>query len=364
MSKKIKLLGVVAVVFILLASSVYYFTIGHHAIKKTVVNGTNTNPVSYNDKDFLAKLKSMYPEVYSHLDKSGDQEHYIIPGLEQTQAIVHSGKNAGKVGIAKDMDPQGMAVIENKYLIISAYSKSKKYNSVLWLLDKKTGKYIKTIALDDIDHVGALTYDEEHHRLWVATVDKEGDAQIEALNLSSIENYDINKSKTYLPFDISTDLTGVKLTSYMTYYQGTLYVGYFNKNSDGVLAAYPMDDQGLLKKNVDESNDVAPSKTWPTYDKIQGISFYEDKILLSQSYGAKDSKLYIFDNKLDDPNFDLDKGDAIASMTLPPYLEQIVGRNDKVYLLFESASHLYRQKIGIMHMDRVIKINIEDIYKK
>ena len=306
----------------------------------------------------------MYPEVYSHLDKSGDQEHYIIPGLEQTQAIVHSGKNAGKVGIAKDMDPQGMAVIENKYLLISAYSKSKKYNSVLWLLDKKTGQYIKTIALDDIDHVGALTYDEEHHRLWVATVDKQGDAQVEALNLSSIENYDINKSKTYLPFDISTDLTGVKLTSYMTYYQGTLYVGYFNKNSDGVLAAYPMDDQGLLKKNVDKSNDVAPSKTWPTYDKIQGISFYEDKILLSQSYGAKDSKLYIFDNKLDDPNFDLDKGDAIASMTLPPYLEQIVGRNDKVYLLFESASHLYRQKIGIMHMDRIIKINIEDIYKK
>lgn len=82
--------------FILLASHVFYFTIGHHAIKKTVVNGTNTNPVSYNDKDFLAKLKSMYPEVYSHLDKSGDQEHYIIPGLEQTQTIVHSGKNAGE----------------------------------------------------------------------------------------------------------------------------------------------------------------------------------------------------------------------------------------------------------------------------
>ena len=151
-SKKIKLLGVAVVVLILLALSVYYFAIGQHAIKKTVVNGTNTNPVSYNDKDFLAKLKTMYPEVYSHFDKSGEQDHYIIPGLEQTQAIVHSGKNAGKVGISKDMDPQGMAVIEDKYLLISAYSKSKKYNSVIWLVDKKTGKYIKTIVLDDIDH--------------------------------------------------------------------------------------------------------------------------------------------------------------------------------------------------------------------
>ena len=164
--------------------------------------------------------------------------------------------------------------------------------------------------------------------------------------------------------NLSTDLSGVKLTSYMTYHQGTHYVGYFDKNSNGVLASYPMDDQGLLQNNVDQTNAVAPSQTWPTYDKIQGISFYEDKILLSQSYGAKDSKLYIFDNKLGDPNFDLDKGDAIASMTLPPYLEQIIGRNDKVYLLFESASHLYRQKAGIMHMDRIIKIKIEDIYKK
>ena len=60
----------------------------------------------------------------------------------------------------------------------------------------------------------------------------------------------------------------------------------------------------------------------------------------------------------------MDKGDAKARMTLPPYLEQIIGRNDKVYLLFESASHLYRQKAGIMHMDRIIKIKIEDIYKK
>lgn len=93
------------------------------------------------------------------------------------------------------------------------------------------------------------------------------------------------------------------------------------------------------------------------------MSFYEEKILLSQSYGAKDSKLFIFDNNLDDDNFDLDKGDAIASMTLPPYLEQIIGRNDKVYLLFESASHKYRKVPNILHMDRIIKIKIEDLYQ-
>ena len=50
-------------------------------------------------------------------------------------------------------------------------------------------------------------------------------------------------------------------------------------------------------------------------------------------------------------------------MTLPPYLEQIIGRNESAYLLFESASHKYRNNPDIIHMDRVIKIKIEDLYK-
>ncbi|MBM7636270.1 YncE family protein [Streptococcus saliviloxodontae] len=360
MTKKRLLGSIVALAGIAVGG--YLFATRPSNIPQTLVNGTNTNPASYTEKDFLKRLQSAYPQVASHLDKGDEKETYVIPGLEKTQAIIHSGKKAGQGGIATDMDPQGMAIIEDKYILISAYSKSKKYNSVLWLLDKKTGKYLKTIALDDIDHVGALTYDDANHRLWVATVDKEGDAQIEALNLSSIENYDLNKSKTFLPFDASTDLNGVRLTSYLTYHKGTLYVGYFDQNSNGTLAAFPMDNQGFLQASDTSNGAVNPSKTWLTYNKIQGISFYEDKILLSQSYGSKNSKLLIFDNKLDDPKFDLDKGDAITSMTLPPYLEQIIGHQDKVYLLFESASHLYRQKKGILHMDRVIKIKIEDLY--
>ncbi len=67
-------------------------------------------------------------------------------------------------------------------------------------------------------------------------------------------------------------------------------------------------------------------------------------------------------NQLKNATFDLDQGDAIASMTLPPYLEQITGRKDKIFLLFESASQKYRNNKNIIHMDRIIKINIEHLY--
>ena len=118
---------------------------------------------------------------------------------------------------------------------------------------------------------------------------------------------------------------------------GKLYIGYFNQTKNGKLAIYHLDNSGKLILDPKLTNTASPARTIQTYDQVQGMSLYEDKILLSQSYGAKDSKLFIFDNNLDDDNFDLDKDDAIASLTLPPYLEQIIGRNDKVYLLFESA---------------------------
>ena len=93
------------------------------------------------------------------------------------------------------------------------YIKSQKYNSVLWLIDKETGKYLKTLALDDIDHVGAITYDEDHQRLWVAAVNKNHRAQAEALNLSTIENYDFKKSQKPIAFDDSSNLSDITLAS-------------------------------------------------------------------------------------------------------------------------------------------------------
>lgn len=330
--------------------------------KAKIVDGTNVNTVSYSDSEFIKQLKKSYPEVYNSLDTGGDQSFYTIPGLEQTKAIIHSGNQKGQIGISKDMAPQGIAVIEDKYLIISAYSQSGKYNSVLWVVDENTGQFIKTIALDDLDHVGAITYDDEHDRLWVATVNKQNRAQVEALNLSTIENYSLEKSQKAIVFNTSVNLDGPKLTSYMTYHNDMLYVGYFDQNQNGTLYAYRMNSSGKLSTNSNQSNTAVADKTWATYQKIQGISFYEDNILLSQSYGTRDSKLLVFKNQLKNATFDLDQGDAIASMTLPPYLEQVIERKDKVFLLFESASQKYRNNKTIIHMDRIIKINIEHLY--
>ncbi|KHD46664.1 hypothetical protein ACVRZD_00350 [Streptococcus hongkongensis] len=328
--------------------------------KVVMSNGTNTNPAAYSEKQFKKLLKKHYPEVTETLVAGTDQPFYVIPGLKKTLSFVHGGADKGKLKTATDMDPQGLSIVEDKYMLISAYSKSKTYNSVIWVIDIDTGTYLKTLCLDDIDHVGALTYDDDHDKLWVSTINNKNQAQIESLSLHDIESYDVNQTKRPIQFREKIDIVGIKLASYMTYYKNTLYVGYFNKAQSGKLAEIPISS---LQFQANTIATVKPRKIYETIPRVQGISFFEDNILLSQSFGTKNSKLYIFKNKLSDNTSELGSDNAISSITLPPYLEQIVGRNDLVYLIFESASPTYMKK-NVIHMDRVIKISIESKNKK
>ena len=321
-----------------------------------IVDNTSTRPASYSTKKFESLLKKQYPDVYQNLDFKQKPTFYVIPGLLQSAAIKHKAPDKGKPGIARDMDPQGLAIIHHKYLIISAYSKSKKYDSVLWVLNFKTGQFIKTIALNNLDHVGGITYDDDHDRLWVATINHKKRAQIQSIDLNEIENYDLQQQKKPIKFHHGTNLAHPKRTSYLTYHKGKLYVGYFDKIHGGQLYAYHLDKEGLLKKDKKDHNLAVPDENWSTYPQIQGISFDGNNILLSSSYGNYNSQLLIFKNKLDKPNFKLNLTEADKTINLPPYLEQIIGKDGEIYLLFESATARYRKNPDLLHMDRVIKV--------
>ena len=145
----------------------------------------------------------------------------------------------------------------------------------------------------------------------------------------------------------------------MTYHKHKLYIGYFDKIHGGQLFAYKVNKKGLFKKDKKEYDFAFPDENWSTYSQIQGISFDKKDILLSESYGDFNSQLLIFKNKLDKPNYNLDPAEADKIIVLPPYLEQIIGKDGEIYLLFESATALYRQNPNVVHMDRVVKLKVK-----
>lgn len=326
--------------------------------KLELAGNTSISPAVYQEKDFIVELKSDFAHLFQDLEK-GHLNHYVIPGLVQSDSLHITGSKKGQPSIAKDMDPQGMAIMED-YVVVSAYSKSKKHHSVLWLLDKKNQSFVKTIVLPDKSHVGGITYDHQAKNLWLTVLDKDKDAAIASIAYDKLLAYDFEVEKSPISYDNLEGLKGIKLASYMTYYQNTLYIGYFDKDKNGVLGAYPLTAEGYLDETVEIENHVLPSKTYPTFEQIQGIAINDEMIILSQSFGSKNSKLLFFKNQGVDKWTDFDQGDSYADMIAPPYMEQIV-LDDGLYMIFESASAKYRQNKSILNMDRIIRLTEDSL---
>lgn len=150
-----------------------------------------------------------------------------------------------------------------------------------------------------------------------------------------------------------------------TFYNGYLLVGDFyypgtyetpadhrvttpaGDDNPAVIAIYQADPNGTFGVNP------APVAAISVRDRVQGFAFTEDgKIVLSTSYGVKSSQLwfYTFDDQRcgsvqldgkDVPLYYLDSANLTKTVQMPPMSEEVVCRDGKVFVLFESACTKY-----------------------
>lgn len=320
-------------------------------------NGTNTNPASKDLEEFYNELEEYYPEFYKNIATS-IRATYVIPGLVQAETIQSTGEEEGDSDQTEDMTPQGLSFLED-YVVISAYSNGGGFNSVLWVLDKKTGKYIKTIVLPTTSHVGGIAYDHLNNRLWITTTEGDDTSQISALNLNTIKTDQFSKTKKPVEFDFQVSLGQIERSSYMAYDQEKLLVGYFDKDDHGHLGIFQLDSEGYpTGKNLD-SEAYQPTTIIDTPDQIQGIAVHGHQILLSQSYGNEDSKILWFD--FSGYNALTDLLEPKKELVAPPYMQQIQVEGDLLYLLFESSAFKYRINPTVTSMDRVVALSLGDV---
>ncbi len=116
--------------------------------------------------------------------------------------------------------------------------------------------------------------------------------------------------------------------------------------NNAMIYAYALKPDGTLV-------DSQPIGQISITDKVQGMTFAGDKIILSCSYGIATSKLYVYD--LDKasvpyimplagrniPTMYLDSSCLIDTISAPPMAEEIVYHNGRLYVLNESASNKY-----------------------
>lgn len=326
---------------------------------KVAKDGTNTNAAWQSLPAYKRRLNNKFPSLYQDAFKTAPTSkigaNVIIPGLRQTKA---SNLQTQKLSKCQTMTPQGLT-IAGPYILISAYDGQHEHASVIYCLDKKTGRYLKTIQVAGKPHLGGIAYDPVGKNIWLTGENSSGSALM-SVSMSAIKKQRGNKPIAYQQV---INLPTIERASTVTYFDNQLFVGFFNNYDRGKVAAYPLARSGVFKNSIasDKIKSVTGQATWSmgsgstTMDQqIQGIAFYNDLILLSQSYGGQDSKLYIFPvsaiNNLDEKN-------AQKVIDFPPYLEQITVQNGQLLCLFESGSKMYARD-SIMVMDRILSVNI------
>ena len=324
-------------------------------------NFTNTDPALYKTEKQLKRMVSLR---FRKLSKQV-RRMYVIPGLKTAESLQGEFRAPA---VCTSMTPQGLCVTE-QYLFISAYCHTGRHNSVLFMLDRTTGEYIKTIVLGSRAHVGGIAYDPEHRNVWVAG-GVNGVAKAGCYTLDSLVEYDIHGNEP-LPAFRNYTLSSIARNSYMTYAERALLVGLFRKNGESVLEWFRLAEDGglstnpelmnLLRQNLpdDDGDDIVETDfSAITSSIIQGISYDPPWLLFSKSYGIFDSAIQVHGWAEGRASFRNHEADQ--EVRFPQKLEQICVADGELYCLFESAAYAYSAQPALK-VDRILVFDLADI---
>lgn len=257
-----------------------------------------------------------------------------------------------KINLESYLVPQGLCYVE-PYTFISCYTTNDEKSRVCMF--NKNGELLKEIILNNKSHVGGIGYDSKNNLIWLSS----SKGKVNSYRYTEFIKGDISSEKSYSVCDSSLGGSflledGNMVCSYLTVYSNRLYVGSFNKNTNGLIKVFDIinDNYNISLKYVCEF--IVPNK-------IQGITFYErDNTLymfLSQSYTrVKDSKVLVYKYSDDIDNYEIIK----FYFNLPPMLEQIVNNGRELLLLFESFAKKYSYNARVV-IDDIVTLDIDDI---
>lgn len=211
--------------------------------------------------------------------------------------------------------PQGLTKLDENTLIISYYDHYESARSIVALMDRATGTWLRTYPLDITGHVGGIAMTSGH--LWVA-------------DGTRMRRYPRSQlSRTGGTPLAATASFPVAASSYAFADGETLWVGHFNPDARDYMYSYPVVGGSLPTKWVDRV--YTPSR-------VQGVILFGNRIVWSQSYGRdNDSQLIYW------PRTKVYNGSsAIGRWLVAPNMSQgLVMAGGRVQVIFESCSSAY-----------------------
>lgn len=358
---------------LLIGCVLFYFGVYRGANEPVaVLNRTNAAPAVHTlseVSEILMEYDDFFTEeIVEHLSQEENFGTYIIPGLKSTKTV---NSETGQSDICTSMTPQGMDVTKDS-IFVSAYCHTKKHNSVLYQIDKESGRFVKEIIMPNRTHAGGIAYDNLNQVLWVSDM-MDGKAAVSLYTMEALENYQYDKTKKPLPFLETHVLEGITRNSFMAFRGGSLYAGYFSLSGDSIINRYSVDFE-INEKNKEEYEElnrerelfsnVAIDQEWADIlSQVQGLEVFGNYLFISQSYGFADSRLRVYERSvIETEKYSLKKKEEIKSFALPNRMEQICIQDGRLYMLFESGAYAYRG-IPVNCVDRIVSVDLKDVLK-
>ena len=307
-------------------------------------NTSTESILGYNNfKDFLInyfdkKITSDFSD-FKYIVSGLEDKSYIIPGINQTN--MDKGSD-----VCHTMVPQGFC-IAGEYALISAYCASgehkeareednnKTHDSVIYVIDKITGRYICTIVLGKNSiHAGALSYDE--NIIYIADSSHSCILKLPYEEVKKAIKSGKDSYTVFLKTENKIPLNDMK-PSFLCCYNHQLYVGHFDKKYEQYNYMNIYDKEG----NVILSNMKLPLQT-------QGIAFVTHKgctyLIASCSNGRKNvSKMRVYKICGNTKDTFINLYDKGKDKIFPNMSEDIQISGDVLYTCFESAASYYRK---------------------
>lgn len=267
----------------------------------------------------------------------------VIPGLITTNVDGF---------ISSSMCPQGIT-FAGDYLLMTAYDIASEENSVIYVIDKTSKKYIKTLILPNKAHVGGISYDGTD--VWVTVGSK-----VDSIPFSQILTA-INEGGISSEINFSTFNSLGYTASFITYYQGKLWLGTYDELKSTYMYSYQIDNTNTVPVLTKEDKVIMPTR-------VQGISFTgKGELILSRSCQLYEG-LRGYMRRIDvyQPTFtgDINKttplGECKNYVYMPSMNEGIALYGSYLYVNFESGAF----PTASYKMDRICAFTLSSVLKK
>lgn len=308
-----------------------------------VTSKTSTQPMYYSDFTTSLAYRSYTDFQKLYVDKYTS----VMPGMKKT--VVGNAE-------CSTMTPQAICFAKN-YMLITAYDSSEVCNSVIYVMSNTNysdRQFITSIVLPTKGHLGGIAFDGSY--VWLSNGSKVSSISYTKLN-EAVERA-TNTGSQSVEIDFDTTVPVLTTASFMTYYDGLLWVGAFHLTDTPDMYAYEISsDKTTLTKKY---RMTVPNRT-------QGVAFKNGYLMVSRSYSRyTTSTNYISQLRIYKPSWDtptsagfIYKNDAVKSITLPPMSEGIIMGSTYMYNIFESCSNTYKE--CLFPVDRIVAYKISDV---